>query len=152
MEPFFEVPSAAEREAAGEPVTWEVKRFRSEAEGRQVIAAVLAAMTRLGYSALATERVGWALARAVGSALCCSRQGEGGGRAGLYYQVGDEYVVAEVEGRPAAARPLRVQGPHAAGLLRGAAEADALWARSYTWLRCRRWDSHFSLCGHLTVP
>jgi hypothetical protein len=135
---------------AGEPVTWEVKRVRSETEARQAIGGALAAMNRLGYSDVARERVGRALAYAVLSALRCSRQGNGG-RATLYYQVGDEYLLAEVEGRLPEGAAGGLQGPHAPGLRRGA-EGDPFWMRSYTWLRCRRWDDHFSLCGYLSVP
>lgn len=153
MEPSLEDPSPQRgRSAAGEPVTWEVKRVRSEGEGRKAIAIVLGTMDRLGYSQQAAARVGRALAHAVRSALCCSRQGEGGGRVSLYYQVGDEYLLAEVEGRPQRAGAAPLRGPHAPELLQPPAEGDPLWMRSYTWLRCRRWDDHFSLCAYLAVP
>jgi hypothetical protein len=146
MEPTFEGPARA----AGQPVTWEVKRLRSEEEAREAIRGALAAMARLGYSEAACERVGHALVHAALSALRCSRQASGG-RATLYYQVGGEYVLAEVEGRQPEGEPAPLQGPHAPGLRRGTC-GDNFWMRSYTWLRCRRWDEHFSLCGYLSVP
>jgi hypothetical protein len=153
MDSSLEDPSPRrERLATKEPVTWEVKRVRSEAEGRKAIGVVLGTMDRLGYSHQATHRVGRALAHAVRSALCCSRQGEGGGRVSLYYQVSDEYLLAEVEGRPQKDKAGPLRGPHAADLLQPPADGDPLWMRSYTWLRCRRWDDHFSLCAYLAVP
>jgi hypothetical protein len=152
MTPTFEGPSQqGVAPASGEPVTWEVKRVRFEGEARQAIAGALAAMRRLGYSDVAQERVGRALTYAMLSALRCSRQGNGAGRATLYYQVGEEYLLAEVEGRIQEGGKSPLQGPHGPALLQSA-EGDAFWMRSYTWLRCRRWDDHFSLCGYLSVP
>jgi hypothetical protein len=153
MEPSCEEPMPPrERGGPGETVTWEVKRVGSGAEGRQVIAAVLAAMMRQGYSPVAARRVGRGLAQAVASALGCSRQGDGTGRASVYYQVGAEYLLAEVDGRPPRPGPRSVQGPHGRGMLRPPEEGGAPWTRSYTWMRYRRWDDHFSLCAYLTVP
>src|SRR5262249_48033796 len=59
MEPTFEgLARRGTLPRAGEPVTWEVKRLRSEEEARQAIRAALGAMARLGYSEAAQERVG----------------------------------------------------------------------------------------------
>jgi hypothetical protein len=138
------------QEAAGAP--WEQQQFFSVAGGRKALAALLGALSALGYSERARERVRQALGPALLSALRCSWAGGGAGGCTFRHSVREEYVLVEVEGvaRDPAGPPL--QGPHGAHLLQPAGEAAPFWARSYTWVRCDRRDDRLSVCTFHSAP